>query len=215
MRTLLLVLALSLGANAPAAEQVVAPSAPPVPPPTRETLVRRLTGSFSNLNQARSDFSYHTVALHSCEIWSERIDGPWFYLEQSLEDAPGVPYRQQVYQFTVHSDGGVTVQVYGLADPVAWTGVWKDPSKPPAAGPDGLRLAEACTIALAAQSDGSLKGQTEGCACRSELRNADYAKTDLTISDSSLVVWDRGFSAKNIQVWGPSHGGFEFRRVDQ
>jgi hypothetical protein len=181
---------------------------------TRDALVHRLVGSFSNADQARSDFSYHTVSLHSAEIWPQRVDGPWIYLEQSLEEAPGIPYRQQVYQLAIRPDGTVEIRIYTPTDPLAWTGAWKDPTTLPSPGPEGLRLDEGCTVKLSAQTNGSLKGSTEGCACRSELRNADYATTELTISDAGVVIWDRGFSTKGNQVWGPSHGGFDFRRTE-
>ena len=60
--------------------------------------------------------------------------------------------------------------------------------------------------------DGSFKGGTEGKVCRSNLRGAGYATTEITISDRQTVTWERGYNAGNRRVWGSARGGFIFNR---
>jgi hypothetical protein len=181
---------------------------------TPETLATRMTGSFSNEEQARSDFTYHHVVLHIARIWPNRPDGPWLYVEQALGDAPSQPYRQQVYQLAAVADGAIEIRVFTLPDPVAMTAGWREPSRFAALAPTGLRPCAGCTLRLKPQPDGSMKGATEGRACPSEIHNAAYSTSDLTVTGHGIMLWDRGFSDIGTQIWGPPNSGFEFRRVE-
>jgi CpeT protein len=202
LRTLLSVLLLAFAGSARAAD------------PAMEILATRLAGNFSNEAQAHVDFNYHNVVLHVARLWADRPDGPWLYLEQALADAPGQPYRQQVYQLATGADGTVEVRVYTLPDPVAVTGAWREPLRFATITPSDLHACPGCSLHLKSQPDGSWKGATDGHACASEIHNAAYATSELMVGEHGLVIWDRGFNSADLQVWGPLHTGFDFKRVE-
>ena len=177
-----------------------------------DRLAADMTGSFSNLDQARGDQNYHGVSLHLSRIWVNRPDGPWLYGEQSLADAPEHPYRQYVYQLVRRPDAAIELRIFDLSDPIAMTNAWRDPARIDRTGPADLLARAGCTLILRAQPDGSFKGATEGRGCSSDLRGASYASSEATISDRAVITWDRGYNRDGVQVWGSIHGGYVFKR---
>ena len=91
-------------------------------------------------------------------------------------------------------------------------GAWKDHALLTRIAPASLVARDGCTVILRTQTDGSFKGGTEGKVCRSNLRGAGYATTEITISDRQTVTWERGYNAGNRRVWGSARGGFIFNR---
>lgn len=178
-----------------------------------ERLASLLTGSFSSAEQAAADKNYRHVVLHAVRIWPERADGPWLYVEQALADAPEQPYRQRVYQLARRPDDSFASRVFTLADPVAATGAWRHPAPLAALSPAALTPREGCTVFLHAMPDGSFVGRTEGNGCASELRGAAYATSEVTLTSTEMLSWDRGFSSAGKQVWGAPTGGYRFKRV--
>jgi CpeT protein len=181
-------------------------------PTALERLTACMAGSFTTADQSRDDKNVRDITLHVVLIWIDRTDGPWLYSEQSLTDAPDHPYRQRIYQLTARPDGAVECRIFDLADPIAVTGGWKDPSLLARLSPASLGATEGCTMILRAQPDGAFKGGTEGKACLSILRGASYATTEITIDEGQTVSWDRGYNASDIQVWGSTRGGFIFKK---
>ncbi|MFM8642095.1 MAG: CpcT/CpeT family chromophore lyase, partial [Phycisphaerales bacterium] len=43
-----------------------------------------LAGHYSSAAQAAEDATYFDVRLHIVPIWPDRVDGPWFYVEQAM-----------------------------------------------------------------------------------------------------------------------------------
>jgi CpeT protein len=173
-----------------------------------------LTGTFSNADQARNDQNFRPATLQIARIWSDRPDGPWLYLEQSLADAPAHPYRQAIYQLALRADGTLEAKIFDLPDLLTATGAWKDPSRLAGLSPDNLTLRTGCTLVLKHQSDGSFKGGTTGRDCASELRGATYSKVEAVITNVQITMWERGYNAADVQVWGSIHGGHVFKRVE-
>ena len=192
---------------------VLAAPAAAASPAALERLADRLTGTFSNAEQAAGSKQTPHLVLHVVRIWPERRDGPWLYAEQALADAPDQPYRQRLHRIAPGSDGGIELQTFALPDPIAATGAWRQPAllaalgrNPPAAD------RSACTLHLREMPDGSFVGATRGQGCPSDLRGAAYATSELTAATDGLIVWDRGFAASGRQVWGPTAGGHRFKR---
>lgn len=178
-----------------------------------ERLASLLAGSFSSAEQAAADKNYRNVVLHVVRIWPERTDGPWLYVEQALAEAVDQPYRQRVYQLARRPDGSFESRVFTLADPVAATGAWRKATPLADLTPAALTLRDGCTVFLHAMPDGSFVGRTEGNGCASELRGAAYATSEVTLTASEMVSWDRGFNSAGKQVWGAPTGGYRFKRL--
>ena len=183
-------------------------------PTVLELLTARLTGTFSNADQARGDQNFREITLHLARIWPDRTDGPWLYAEQALPDAPDHPYRQHVYQLALRPDGSIESRVFELADLIKATGAWQDPARFAALKPADLISCEGCAVIYQVQSDGTFKGATEGKGCASSLRGAAYTTSETIVGEHRLTTWDRGYNAKGAQVWGSIHGGYEFKKVE-
>jgi CpeT protein len=183
-------------------------------PTTLERLTACLTGKFSTAEQARGDQNFRDVILHAVRIWPDRADGPWLYVEQALPDAPAHPYRQRIHQLGARTDGSLELRVFELSDPIGFTGAWQDPSRFAKLDPTSLIGRPGCSVVLHPQPDGSFKGGTEGRGCASTLHGASYATSEATISPRQVITWDRGYNAAGTQVWGSTHGGYVFTRVE-
>ncbi len=178
-----------------------------------DRLTNFLTGHFSSAEQAAADKNFRPVVLHVVRIWPQRSDGPWLYVEQALADAPEQPYRQRVYQLARRDAAVLESRVFTLADPVAATGAWKKPLPLSELTPANLSARDGCTVFLRETPDGSFVGSTEGNGCASDLRGASYATSEVTLTATEMVSWDRGYNAAGRQVWGSTAGGYRFKRL--
>jgi CpeT protein len=205
MRSLLLVLlGLFSGAGGMAAESTAL-----------ARLATCLNGNFANAEQAKTgQEDYQSAILHVTTIWAGRTDGPWLYVEQSLAEAPTHPYRQRVYQLVARADGALEYRIFELPDPVTVTGAWENPALLAKLTPAGLLPRAGCTIILHPQPDGSFKGGSEGRGCASDLPDAAYATSEVTITGRQIITWDRGYNAGGTQVWGSVQGGYVFTRIE-
>jgi hypothetical protein len=181
--------------------------------PAPSTLAACLTGTFTSADQAQGDQNFRDLTLHVVPVWTDRSDGPWFYYEQSLTDAPDHPYRQRLYQLAARPDGAFEIRIFDLPDAVALTGAWKNPSLLAGLNPASLTPQPGCILVLRRQPDGSFKGGTEGKACANTLHGASYATTEITVSERQTITWERGYNAGDTQVWGSSHGGYIFKKI--
>ena len=92
-------------------------------------------------------------------------------------------------------------------------GAWREPERLDAIGPDDLKLREGCAVVLRGRGgDGSFVGSTVGDACKSTLRGASYATSEVSVTSGGITSWDRGYSADDEQVWGAKKGPYVFER---
>jgi len=179
-----------------------------------ERLAAWMTGSFSSAAQAaQQPEDYFDIRLVMVPIWTEREDGPWLYVEQAAASALDTPYRQRVYHLVGDADG-VRSDVYELpGDPLELAGAWAMPASFDAFGPAALALREGCSISLK-EVAGAFTGSTVGTDCRSSLRGAAYATSEVSIALEVLTSWDRGFDEAGEQVWGAEAGPYVFVKQD-
>jgi len=177
-------------------------------------LTEMMSGSFSSQAQNAADpKNYFDIRLHMAPIWTTSTDGKWLYVEQAVATKQEKPYRQRVYH--VHASGdGFASDVYMLpGDPLRFVGAWAHPELLKDVTPDKLTPREGCSIHLKKQEDGAFTGSTEGHTCPSELAGAKYATSDVTIRDTLLTSWDRGFDDAGKQVWGATQGAYQFQKL--
>jgi CpeT protein len=180
-----------------------------------ESLVDWMTGSFSSAAQRVADpENYANVRLHMAPIWADRKDGPWLYVEQAIVGRADRPYRQRVYHLVAHPDGSIESVVYTLpGDTLRYTGAWQRPDLLANLTPDDLTLRRGCSTFLRRDADGTFVGGTIGKDCESNLHGAAYATSQARITATEMFSWDRGFDADGQQVWGPTEGGYVFRKL--
>ena len=177
-----------------------------------EQLVSWMEGSFSSEEQAIKDTAnYFHIQLHMKQVWKDRTDGIWLYVEQAVADSAERPYRQRFYRVIKEKKGTFSSEVYEISNPLRLTGAWRNPDIVSQLSPDSLNLREGC--AVVPTFDGtSYSGSTEVGACRSNLRGSSYATSIVTVTPTELRSWDQGFDENGTQVWGATEGAYIFKK---
>jgi len=182
--------------------------------PSRQLLLLKeyMSGAFNSQLQSESDSAYFPIALHMKPIWKNREDGFWLYVEQAMMSMAEKPYRQRVYHLHETNDQKLISEVYELRDPLRFAGDYE--SDEPLTGQtiDSLIHRSGCAIGLERMPDETFSGRTGDKSCPSSLRGASYATSEVTISKSMLISWDRGFDQSGKQVWGAEKGGYRFAK---
>jgi len=170
-----------------------------------------MIGSFSSEEQAELDTNFYNIHLKMVQIWNERDDAIWLYVEQAASWALDKPYRQRVYKLTKDDNGTIESAVFSLTDPLRFAGVWKEKHPLNQLTPDSLAKREGCAIILE-NKDGIYLGSTIEKRCTSNLRGASYATSEVRIEENVLTSWDRGFNENDEQVWGAETGPYIFKK---
>jgi CpeT protein len=177
-----------------------------------ETLVEYMVGSFSSKEQAEKDSSYFNIELEMVQIWKDRTDGHWLYIEQAVAETKEKPYRQRVYQIKQRSDGKIESIVYSIPDPLLFAGDYKKEYPLLRLTPDSLLLREGCEVVLFRTDYGHFEGGTVDKNCTSDISGASYATSEVMIDKDKMITWDRGFDEEGNQVWGATKGGYVFNK---
>lgn len=180
-----------------------------------ERLERWMTGTFSSRVQAERDpEDFFDIRLVMLPIWTERADGPWLYVEQAAARALDRPYRQRVYRLSREGDR-LRSDVYELpGDPLEHAGAWREPGPLLAGlGPAELEPRTGCSILLERDGPEAFRGSTAADGCPSSLRGARFATSEVLITETQLLSWDRGWSAPGVQEWGSTEGPYEFDKL--
>ena len=179
--------------------------------PDLQLLASWMTGSFSSEKQAETDPDYFDIRLHMSRIWPDRCDGCWLYVEQAVAGMP--PYRQRVYRVTQIGPALFESKVYSLDNPLQYAGEWEKDEPMSQLTPEKLLDLGGCEIVLKKKNDTTFVGNTIGQECKSSLRDAAYATSEVNIKMEKLVSWDRGFDQDGKQVWGAEKGGYIFDKL--
>lgn len=178
-----------------------------------QRVVEFLSGSFTSKEQSEKDSAFFEVHLTMTPIWQERTGEYWLYVEQAMATAFDKPYRQRIYR-VIWKDNNLVSLVYTLPDnPLQFAGAAKKPSLLATLKPENLTLRDGCAIILKKLPDGSYQGATQGTGCKSDLRGASYATSEVFLTTSTLTSWDRGFNAEGKQVWGAVKGAYIFKKI--
>lgn len=177
-----------------------------------EVLVDYMVGSFSSEEQAEKDSNYFNIELEMVQLWKDRADGPWLYIEQAVAESKDKPYRQRVYQLKKRNDGKIESLVYTIPDPLRFAGDYKNEFPLLRLTPDSLTLKEGCEVVLFQADEGYFEGSTVDRNCSSDLRGASYATSEVMIDKDKMISWDRGFDESGNQVWGATDGGYIFKK---
>ena len=177
-----------------------------------EALVDYMTGSFSSEEQAQQDSNYFNIELEMVQLWKDRTDGPWIYIEQAVAETKNKPYRQRVYQIKQRSDGKIESIVYSIPDPLRFAGDYQEEYPFLRLAPDSLSIKEGCEVVLYRTDYGHFEGGTIDNNCPSDLRGASYATSEVIIDKDKMITWDRGFDENGNQVWGATKGGYIFKK---
>lgn len=181
--------------------------------PEMVEFAERITGKFSNREQAEANHAFSDVRVMITPIWLHRVGAHWFYVEQWLAGASDRPYRQRVYRLTEPEPGAFAIEVYALPDPTKWIGAWKEPDRFSDIQPRDLGARDGCAIVVHRDTAGDFSGSTEDDWCGTEIPGAAYATSQMRVAADGMETWDRAFDGSGTQVWGATAGPYQFRRV--
>lgn len=178
-----------------------------------DQLTNWMQGSFNSAKQAQADESYFNIHLHMKRMWSEDKSSVWLYVEQAAEGYLEKPYRQRVYKVERLGADKFSSKVYSFDEPLKFAGAWKNNAPLSELTPASLKEREGCTVFLAwDQASQGFIGSTKDDECKSKLRGATYATSEVAIYKDRIESWDRGFNAANEHVWGAEKAGYVFDR---
>lgn len=171
-----------------------------------------IQGNFSTAQQSKMDTVFLSISLHMKQVWPQRNDGYWLYVEQAATETPDKPYRQRMYHLYLQDDSILVSQVFEFKDPARFIGYWKEPKRFDSIKFFALSSRAGCEVYLRKNNQGKFTGSTEGRDCQSSLRGASYATSEVLIDKTSIHSWDRGWNADSIQVWGSVKGPYQFKK---
>jgi glycosidase len=179
-----------------------------------DQLLEFMTGSFSSRAQAEADTNYLDIRLEMVQVWKNRTDGYWLYVEQAVATHKDRPYRQRIYHLSDQADASIRSEVYSIPDPLRFAGAYNEPRLLIALTPDSLQVRRGCAVILRRRGPDVFAGSTVDRDCVSELRGATYATSEVRITPQELTSWDRGYDLEDRQVWGAVEGGYVFRKTE-
>lgn len=175
-------------------------------------LQQAMTGSYDSSSQASADPEYYNILLHMEPIWTNTSEY-YLYVEQAVAENRDEPYRQRVYKLEKQGRKLVS-RVYELPEPERFVGAYNTPERFNTITPQDLVEKKGCAVYLKMDKYGVYRGQTKKKSCKSSLRGASYATSRVSINDSFVQSWDRGFNEEGEQVWGAVKGGYLFFKQD-
>jgi hypothetical protein len=178
-----------------------------------DRLVLWMTGSFSSQEQSQLDTAFLDIRLQLVQIWPDRTDGRWLYVEQASALTLDRPYRQRIYRLFRRSDTTFVSAVYEFQEPLRLAGAWRIPTSFDFLTPDSLTALPGCAIILHPRGDTAFVGSTVDRECSSDHRGAAYATTELRITELGMFTWDRGWDTAGVQAWGAEKGGYIFKKL--
>lgn len=173
-------------------------------------LASLMQGSYSSEEQHKADSAFFDIRLKIVPIWTSRTDALWMYVEQAVAGKEDRPYRQRVYKITESGGGNFESAVYTLSAPLRFVGHADLVEK---INPDSLQLRDGCSVLLKKINKKKFVGSTDNKKCPSDMRNAAYATSVVSIGPKLLESWDRGYDKDDRQVWGAEKGGYLFRKI--
>ena len=173
-----------------------------------DELFNLMQGSFNSEKQSIADSTYFNISLHMYPIWEDK--GKFLYVEQAMNDAQDKPYRQRIYEIKMDDDNTFSSVIHMVPDAAAWVGKWRTPEAFDSLDVDKVMLRKGCDVQLKRLGDNHYKGATQNYTCKSTLRGAVYATSEVEITEDKIISWDRGFDAEGNHVWGAVTGGYIF-----
>lgn len=178
-----------------------------------KTLSHWMQGGFDSQKQSLEDEDFFNIHLYMKQIWADREDGVWLYVEQAAEGYLDKPYRQRVYHLTQLEDGRFSSEVFSFDNAKQFAGAWKKEQPLDALSPEQLKVRKGCAVFLEwDKKSGSYTGSTDAKKCGSKLRGATYATSKVTVFADRIESWDQGYDADDKQVWGAVKSGYVFDR---
>ena len=198
----------SMGGNTPA--DAAAPE-----PAAADEVMRLLAGRFDSRSQSLEQPSYFDVQLLGCLVEAPELGERVLYIEQAMRGRSSEPYRQRLYVIEPGAAPSVDAvsHVFGLEAPEEFVGLCSRGVTRVVSAAEAYERT-GCEVELTRTADG-FDGATRGAECRSTLRGASYATSEVELREERITSWDRGYDGEGLQVWGATEGPYRFERQSE
>jgi len=176
-----------------------------------QELTEWMTGTFDSSLQASVDSSYFDISLTMVPIWESDKNYSWLYVEQAISANKIKPYRQRIYRLSENEKGRFESKVYTLESPETYIHAWNKINLFETLQPDQIIEREGCSVFLNKVKT-SYSGKTFEHNCKSSMKGASSATSEVQVTHDRIVSWDQGWNDKGIQVWGAKDGGYVFMK---
>lgn len=173
--------------------------------------IKRITGTFSTLEQHKTDSTFDDVTVYTKLITKDKNGIYWIYTEQG-ETKNYKPYRQRVYQLAL-VDGYIKQRIYYLNDITKHS--FFQPKTIKGITLADIKLKQGCDLDIRSRGDGVYGGQTNDKNCIATFRGSTYTTTDFWVYDDQIHSWERGWSNVGIQVWGSQKGHYIYKKISK
>lgn len=176
------------------------------------TLASFMAGDFSNREQSDADpKTYAHIRIFFRPLPWEFFSAIGFYSEQVYDYDLWSPYRQGVHRLVNRGDD-IYIENYSLQEAYNYAGAGHNRDILLTITPDCIQRRHNCSMVF--KKDGDLfRGSVEpGNKCLIHRKGIEtYLVSDVELTETTWVSWDRGMDLKtHQQVWGSAAGPLKF-----
>lgn len=179
-----------------------------------DRLVRMLSGSFSNKEQAFENPPLYAHILVKLRPLPQLAPGS-LLLEQSYAINPSAPYRIRVLRAEAQN-GKLKIINQALAGDQRFWGAVEDAELRSSIKTSDLIPLGGCAYVISEESEGFVGEMEPGCRClvrRKEITS--YVVARLELKQNKMSTIDRGYDPQTHEhLWGSLAGPFEFARTN-
>ncbi len=170
-----------------------------------EKLVDWMTGYFSSraLADTSSDKYHVDVRLRMRQIWKNKNNGYWIYVEQAYASDTANPYRQRVYRI-YEENSVIKDEIYSITNDSLYVYGWKKPEIFDSLTLNDLALKEKCGVTFKWDStNNGFTAKTNGNRCKAAIPGVSYITSESEIYKERMLSWDLGYNDDGKIVMGP------------
>jgi len=181
---------------------------------SRNALVRMLSGSFSNQQQAFDNPPLYAHILVRFRPLPQ-LEAGSLLLEQAYAIAPNEPYRIRVLRPWLCPERGLVILNYTIRDGQRFGGAVEEPERMAQIDESDLSLLEGCTYLVEPRANGFQGTVEPGCRCLVKRKNrTTYLVSEFTLNPTGMETIDRGYDPDTHEhLWGSIAGAFRFART--
>jgi len=177
--------------------------------------VKRITGTFSTVEQHKQDSTFDDVRVYTKVIRKDKGGIYWVYTEQG-ETKNYKPYRQRVYQISIVDNLLITLKIYYIKNQEKFSyfnSSFKSITQ------EDIYLKPGCDIYIVysqiAANLMAYSGKTNSRNCVATFRGSTYTTSEFIVYSDKVMSWERGWNDRDEQVWGSRKGPYIFKKISK
>lgn len=174
--------------------------------------MEQIPGSYTSLEQATSDSNYLDLHLKVKEIWKTNDSSRWLFLQTSFSYDTLYPYKHQLFHLYPIALKLVVIDVYQITEKESLIRTVDSNLSFDTTFLSYVKKKNNCELYLN-KVNAAFAAYSKSDRCPDNNRGASYSNRDIEFEGDEFYIWERGYNAKEEQVWGPLNGGYLFKRI--